>query len=437
MRLPEIIKKTLRLRYPCIRLWEKTVSRLRYPSAYLWRFLLFRTTIIAISGSTGKTTTKELLAAILSSKYLTAKTSGTWNAYRFGGVAGTILSVRPWHRYAVIETAIEAPGDMKHLVKILRPDIVVMLGVKLCHSNTFKNIENIVKEKSELVRTLGAKKRAILNGDDPNVSAMRALGAFQTCLFGTGEDAEFRASAINSQWPERLELQVQHRSECQTIHTAFIGTHWVDSILAALAPGVSCGVPLADAVRAIESIQPFWARMQPVTLPNGATIIRDEWNGSITTFQTAFSAMEQAIAERKFIVVSDFSDSSLSPRDRARRLGRQASQVADWAVFVGERSHYASRAALKAGMLPEHVHSFFTVEEAASFLKDELRPGDLVLLKGRTSDHLSRIFLAQLDHVTCTLDTCPRQYLCDRCTQLGFEWDSKFDGFMAPPHILV
>ena len=151
----------------------------------------------------------------------------------------------------------------------------------------------------------------------------------------------------------------------------------------------------------------------------------------------AFSVMEQAFAERKFLVTSDFSDSSLSPRDRGRRLGRHAARIADWAVFVGERSLYAKRAAIAAGMQAEQVRSFFTVAEASSFLKSELQPGDLVLLKGRTSDHLSRIFLAQLDHVTCTLDTCRRQYLCDRCTQLGFPWDSNLAEFMAPPDILV
>ncbi len=418
-------------------MWENFVSRIRYPAAYLWRFLLFRTTIIAISGSTGKTTTKELLAAILSSKYLTAKTSGTWNAYRFGGVAGTILGVRPWHRFAVIETAIEAPGDMKQLVKLLRPDIVIMLGVKRCHSNTFKTIENIAQEKSELVRCLEANKLAVLNGDDEHVAAMRSLGSFEACMFGTAEGTEFRASDCTSQWPGRLELTVHYHGESHRIKTGLLGTHWVDSILAALATGVQCGVPLDEAIRAIELVNPFWARMQPVMLPNGATIIRDEWNGSITTFETAFSVMEEAIAARKFFVTSDFSDSSLSPRDRGRRLGRHAARIADWAVFVGERSLYAKRAAVDAGMQPEQVRSFFTVEEASSFLKKELQSGDLVMLKGRTSDHLSRIFLAQLGSVTCTLETCRRQYLCDRCSQLGFPWDSKLAEFMAPPDVLV
>ncbi len=431
------IKKILRLRYPCIRLWENIVSCLRYPCAYVWRTLLFRTTIIAISGSTGKTTTKELLATILSSKFPTAKTSGTWNAYRFGGVAGTILSVRPWHRFAVIETAVGAPGDMKRLVRLLRPDVVIMLSVKRCHSNTFKTVENIAQEKSEIVRSLKSKNYAVLNGDDPHVLAMRDLGDFGTCLFGSSENAEYRVTACTSQWPGRLELQLFHCGKSYRIQTALLGTHWVDAILAALATGVYCGVSLEESIRAIEAVQPFWARMQPVVLPNGATIIRDEWNGSITTFEVAFSVMEQAMAERKFFVTSDFSDSSLSPRDRGRRLGRKVSSLADWAVFVGERSRYASRAAIQEGMSSEQVHSFLTVADAASFLQNELRAGDLVLLKGRTSDHLSRIFLAQLHEVTCNVDTCSRQILCDRCALLGFQWNAKFEGLMAPPHIYV
>ena len=432
-----IIKKLLNVRYPLIRLLEQMISRLRYPLAYVWRFCLFRTTIIAISGSTGKTTTKELLATILSTKFLVRKTSGTWNSYKFGGVAGTILSVRPWHQYAVIETAIGSPGDMKHHVKLLRPDIVVMLGVKLCHTNTFKTLENIAREKSELVRSLGKEKLAVLNGDDSNVSAMRSLGSFKTCMFGSSDGAELRASDWTSQWPGGLKFQLHYDGKCYRITTALIGTHWIDSILAALATGVYCGVPIEEGIRAIEAVQPFWARMQPVMLPNGATIIRDEWNGSKATFEVAYSVMEQAVSERKFFVVSDFSDSSLSPRDRARRLGRQAARVADWAVFVGERCLYARRAAIQAGMQSDHVLAFYNIGEASSFLKGELRSGDLVMLKGRTSHHLSRIFLAQLDHVTCALNTCPRQILCDRCKQLGFQWKSELDGLMAPPDIFV
>ncbi len=437
MPLLALIKKLFGIRYYFLQLWEKAISRLRYPSAYLWRFFLFRTTIIAISGSTGKTTTKELLATILSSKFPTVKTSGTWNSYKFGGVAGTILSVRPWHRYAVIETAVGAPGDMKHLVKLLRPDIAIMLGVKLCHTNTFKTLENIAREKSELVRSLGTGKLAVLNGDDYNVLAMRSTGTFNSCIFGTLGEAEFRASDWTSQWPGRLEFQLHYGGKCHKIKTNLVGIHWVDSILAALATGVYCGVPIEEGIRAIESVKPFWARMQPVTLPNGATVIRDEWNGSKTTFEVAYSVMEQASSARKFVVVSDFSDSSLSSRDRGKRLGREAARVADWAVFVGGRSQYSKRAAIQAGMCSDQVRAFYTIAEASSFLRDELRSGDLVMLKGRTSDHLSRIFLAQLDHVTCTLDTCRRQILCDRCKQLGFQWESKFEGLMAPPDIFV
>lgn len=435
MRIPVFLKKIVRVRYLLIRIWWKLKAHLRSPAATLWRFALFRTTIIAISGSTGKTTTKELLAKILSSKYQTAKTSGTWGGYKLGGVAGTLLSIRPWHRFAVIETAIETPGQMECMAKMLRPHMVVMLGVKPLHINTFKTIENIAIEKAKLVQALGPGHIAVLNQDDPHVRSMAGLGKFTTYTFGMSPHADLWASNSSSLWPGRLGFQVHKQDTTLSVQTSLLGTHWVSSILAALLVGECCGVPLEQGIKVVESIQPFWARMQPITLSNGATIIRDEWNGSHTTFEMAFSVMEQATAERKIVVVSDYSDTNTKDRYRGRWLGREAARVADTAVFVGERRLQAQRAAIESGMNPEQVHVFATVADAATFLKHELQQGDIVLLKGRTSHHLSRIYLAQLGEVSCTLDTCPRQILCDRCGQLGFRWRPEFDGRMVPPDI--
>jgi UDP-N-acetylmuramoyl-tripeptide--D-alanyl-D-alanine ligase len=432
-----LIKKWTPWRRPIIRLYLKIKQRLRLPAAYIWRFFLFRTTIIAVSGSTGKTSTKELLAAILSSRFATAKTNGTWGGFRHGGVVATVLSVRPWHRYAVIETAIETPGQMERMARLLKPDMVVMLTVMSCHTNKFRNLDAIAQEKAQLLRVLAPEKIAVLNGDDPLVKAMRAVGSFQVRYFGSSQPTGIWATESRSHWPARLECQVHTIDETHRIRTSLVGTHWVTAILAALTAGRCCGIPLAAAIKSIEAYQPFWARMQPVTLPRGATFIRDEWNGSIATFEVAFQVLENATADRKLMVVSDFSDSKRKPRDRVKRLGREAARRADMVIFVGDRGSYGVKAAIAAGMKPDNAYAFFTVQKASEFLKGELRKGDLVLLKGRTSDHLSRIFLAQLGSVTCELETCSRQHLCDRCGDLGFQWTPELEGLMAPPNLHV
>ena len=112
------------------------------------------------------------------------------------------------------------------------------------------------------------------------------------------------------------------------------------------------------------------------------------------------------------------SDSRQSPRDRIARIGREAARSADIAVFVGERAERGTRAAVAAGIPQHNAHCFVTAEQAAEFLRTELRQGDLVLLKGRTSDHLSRIFLAQLRTVRCWKASCSKQRTCDTCSEL-------------------
>lgn len=420
-----------------IRRWSSEKKRrLLFLCAFMWRLSLIKTTFIAVSGSTGKTTTKELLAGILSSRYATEKTSGTLGGMKFG-VLRTIFSIRPWHRYAIIETAIEEPGQMARMAKLVRPDIVVMLAVKRCHTNKFKDLDSIAGEKKKLLDMLSPEKLAVLNGDDPRVMAMRDGQKCRNCIFGSSKAFDFSATQCNSLWPKRLELQIHSGDRSYFLKTSLVGTHWVKSILAALAASSSCGIDLKAGIEHIETFQPFWARMQPVTLPRGATFIRDEWNGSIDTFKVALKVLADAKADRKLMAVSDFSDSRRKPRDRIKHLGREGALIADILIFIGTRGHYGIKAAVAEGMNPDNVYSFPTVKAAAGFIDHILCPGDLVLLKGRTSDHLSRIYLAQLGPVKCELETCSIQMLCDRCEKLGFQWSSKLEGLMAPPNVHV
>ncbi|WP_338065843.1 glutamate ligase domain-containing protein [Nitrosomonas nitrosa] len=192
---------------------------------------------------------------------------------------------------------------------------------------------------------------------------------------------------------------------------------------------------MQDAINAIRTIEPFWARLQPISLPayGNATILRDEFNGSIDTFDAALTVLADANAARKIVIFSDFSDSKKKDRVRASYLGKISASLADIAIFVGDYANRSKEAAIEAGLSEDCVYAFFDPAEVTAFLKQFLREDDLVLIKGKASHHLSRIYLGLFGQVTCTLSSCSMQILCDRCSRLGFVWHPEIQGYMAPP----
>jgi UDP-N-acetylmuramoyl-tripeptide--D-alanyl-D-alanine ligase len=198
-----------------------------------------------------------------------------------------------------------------------------------------------------------------------------------------------------------------------------VGEHWVNSALAALLTSLSCGVRFAEAARALGTVEPFVARMQPVLLPSGATILRDELSGDPESLEAALRVMKECNVARRVVAFGDLSDAgSKKPRDRFKTLGKAASQVAEVAVFVGAHAPHALKAAVASGMRPDRVFGFTNLRAAAEFLKTELRSGDLVLLRGRTTEHFSRLFFAQFGPIGCWKIDCRKTISCDFCEEL-------------------
>ena len=392
-------------------------------AAFVWRTLLFRTTFIAITGSVGKTTSKECLAAILKSWQPSIATAGNGNGR--AGIPRTILRTRPWHRFCVVEIGTDRPGTMIRSAMLVRPRIAVILRVARTHSDRFKTLEDTAREKSRLLALLGRRGVAVLNADDPMVAAMARGRRCRVVLFGSSPDFDLCASEASAEWPSRLRFRVSNREHSCEVKTQLVGTHWVTSVLAALAAAQACGVPLADSVAQVESVAPFRGRMQPVLLDNGAVMLRDEYNGSYETTLPAFEVLRNARAKRLITVLSDCADLKGKPRARMKRLSQLACESSGMVVFVGSGASHGARHALNRGFAPGNVHHFVKWEDAADFLAAKLEPGDLVLLRGRASDHLSRIYFALRGAVKCHKFTCSLRTICDDCSKLGFAPSSE------------
>jgi len=384
--------------------------------AFIWRRLMFRTTFITVTGSVGKSTATASLATVLSANAPTNWVPGGRNN-RFV-VAQAILQTRFRHRFTVIEVGTRKPGDIRRAGRLIAPDIVLMLRVLHLHSDVFPTLEEMASEKEQLLNYIPKRGAAILNADDPLVMAMRSRWPGQVRTFGITPDNFVTFSEVSSQWPQRLTFRLHHGDSSTSVETNLAGEHLLTSTVGAAATAVFCGVPLPTLAEGLLKVQPLPARMQPMQLPNGAVVLRDDFNASMSTFQAALTVLRAAESVRRIAIVDEMLDTGLASDERALLLGQLVAAASDIAVFVGEHSHMSMKAAVASGLNCESVFAFQDMSEAAAFLGEELRRGDLVLLKGSIGRHIERLVLAQLGSVSCWVVRCPKQILCEDCPEL-------------------
>jgi aminoacyl-tRNA hydrolase len=219
---------------------------------------------------------------------------------------------------------------------------------------------------------------------------------------------------VRAAWPDRLSFTAVFEGESVRVDTQFVGKYWVTSVLAALATGLALGVPLPEGARAVAGVAPFQARMSAVELPDGVTFLRDDWKASAWGVPAAFEIIREARAARKVIVVGTISDYPGAATRTYVRMAREALQVADHVCFVGPHGLAALRAKRHEG--DDAIRAFGTVREASAHLREFLRPGDLVLLKGSNrADHLVRLVLDRTTGVQCWRSDCKRLAFCTTC----------------------
>jgi UDP-N-acetylmuramoyl-tripeptide--D-alanyl-D-alanine ligase len=308
---------------------------------------------------------------------------------------------------------------MTPLARLVRPDVVVMLCVAGTHTTGFSKLDQYAAEKAALLRKLRLRGKLILNGDDSRVASMADPKKFVIKYFGTSPSFDMWADHISGKWPRRLNFFVHSNSDSAKVETQLVGIHWLPSVLAALTTATYCGVRLREAVDAIRHIKPFPGRLQPVQLSRGAIILRDDYNGSLYSLNAALRVLDKASAARRLLVISDFSDFGKHRRHRLKYLGKEVARVAEVAVFIGQSAAYGVRRAIDSGIRLENAYHFKSLEQATQFLRSYLEPNDLMLLKGCTTDHISRVFFGLLGNINCWKKKCSKTILCDFCPELG------------------
>lgn len=380
--------------------------------SHAWRPFLKNSIFIGVAGSAGKTTAKELLLGILSTKGQTVGNPESYNM--LPGVAETILRTRRTHKYCVSELSEDRPGAMDPLLDLLQPSIGIVTVVGCDHLAAFQSQDDIAAEIGKLVAALPVTGTAVLNADDPIVLSMTAHSVAKVVTFGISEGADLRAEDVSSAWPARLEMTVVHGAERARVFTQLCGMHWVPSVLGAIGGGMATGMSLAECAQGLASVAPFDGRMQPVTTPDGVTFIRDDFKSPLWTIDACFAFMKSALAARKIIVIGELQEVGTQKGKKYSRTASLAQEIAEITIFVGP---WAS-SALKARQLDggNALFAFSHLRDAAEYLNSIMRPGDLVLLKGANKqDHLQRIVLARTEAIACWRDDCGKDLSCSVC----------------------
>jgi UDP-N-acetylmuramoyl-tripeptide--D-alanyl-D-alanine ligase len=353
------------------------------------------TLLIGITGSNGKTSTKEATAAVLNRQAPTLKTFASYNNEI--GYPLTLLRLEPEHRYAVVEMGAQWVGELTWLCDtIARPDWSIITNVGAAHLEYFGTQERIAIAKSELVEALTPEGIAILNYDDTNVRSMGAKAATQVLYYGLSQEAEVRGSDIRGDTLRGLSFTLNYAGQQKRVQLQLPGTHGVMIALAAAAAGCATQMSLDEICAALESLSPAKGRGEIRPGPNGSTLIDDTYNAnrqSIVAIIRSMRATELSPTGKRWAVLGDIFELGQYAREEHLASGEALAGMIDNLVAIGDQARFYAGGARQAGMPEKNIYYFPADVEnapelevakraAADLLKCEVHSDDLVLLKG-------------------------------------------------------
>jgi len=402
------------------RRFRRSVRRARL----MRRTLLRHVRVVVVVGSFGKTTTARATQAALGCD---PEPRIEDNEFQF--VSDALLRTPPWRRHAVIEVGIGGPGQMRRYARFLRPDVVVVTSIGSEHHRSLGSLERTREEKAVMLSALRPGGIGVFNGDDPHVRWMLDRCPVRRLTYGFDPANDVVASDLALDWPRGMRLRVRAGGDERPVALRLLGEPMARCAIGAIAVALAEGRPLDAAIAAVERLAPTRLRLEPVLLPGGAFLLRDEFKSTLETIHAALDLFETIPARRKLIVIGDVSEPpGGSQGDVYRALGARMARIAERVVVVGDgRRRYVAgaRAAGLDGQRFVYVHQ--DLAAAAIDAGRDLGPGDVVLLKGRDVQRLDRVALRLLGHpVACELTTC--RYLrtrCDTCAMAATGWRGR------------
>jgi UDP-N-acetylmuramoyl-tripeptide--D-alanyl-D-alanine ligase len=345
-----------------------------------WRTQLPNLKVTGITGSVGKTSTKELTAAVLSQRYRTFKSPKSFNNET--SLMPVLLELQSEAEQAVLEMGCGwGFGELTRLCRVARPDCGVILNVSHSHLSRMGSLENIARAKAELIESLPADGWAVLNGDDRRVKALTGFTQARPFFYGTDSTCDLWADQLESFGLQGIAFTAHYRGTSQRLQLPLPGKHNLYNALAASAVGLLRGLTWAE----IEAgLQDRTTQVRLVTRPgpSGSTILDDCYNASAVSTLAALELLAETPATgRKLALLGDMLELGEFTTEAHRQVGTRAAQVVDYLIVYGELAQLIAEAAQQNGLPENRIYFAKTKQQAVEWLTQTLQAGDLLLVK--------------------------------------------------------
>lgn len=368
----------------CLRV-ENTVAAMQQIARFWRRKLDVR--VIGITGSVGKSTTKETVAEVLSQRYRTLKSPGNLNNEI--GLPLSMLKLSPYHQRAVLEMGFYVPGEIAFLCDIAQPHVGVVTNIGTVHAERAGSQEAIAQGKSELVQALPADGIAILNFDDPWVRKMEEKTQAEVFFYGLSPEADLWADEVEGLGLEGIRFRLHYKRETLHVRIPLIGRHSVHTSLRAAAVGLVEGLTWQEIFDGLNQ-EHTQLRLVAVRSKTGALILDDTYNASPESMLADLNLLDE-LDGRKIAVLGDMLELGQYERQGHEMVGSRAAQVADILLTLGSRAHIIADAARKAGLKKSSILEFEELEPIVDWLNENLSKNDSVLIKGSHGLRMDRI----------------------------------------------
>lgn len=359
--------------------------------------------VIGVTGSNGKTTTKDMIGAVLETRFKTLKTKGNYNNHI--GLPLTLLQLDTSYQAVVVEMGMRGLGEIDELGNIALPDIGVITNIGETHLELLDSVENIAKAKGEILNHLNKKGLAVLNGDDPWVRKISSEFEGRVVFYGFNKENHIRATELAvSEKGSTFKVVISNIDSVlnkytpeteMTISLPVLGEHNVLNTLAAIAIGIELGIPQGEIVKGLEGLSLTDMRLQLIE-HQGMKIINDAYNANPTSVKAAIKTLnELSNGQRSIAVLGNMYELGQREVPGHQEVGEAVFNTnIDYLLTVGDLAAMASRKAIELGMKPDKVFHFDNNKEAVQKLKMIMETGDIILVKGSRGMKMEEIVSA-------------------------------------------
>jgi UDP-N-acetylmuramoyl-tripeptide--D-alanyl-D-alanine ligase len=351
----------------------------------------FGVPVIALTGSNGKTTTKEMISACLETSFPVLKTKGNLN--NLVGLPLTLFNLTEKDRVVVLEMGMNVPGEIRRLTEIAEPDVGLITNIQSAHLEGMGSLEKIQEEKGELFRRMKKNGSIIINQDDPRVAVLGEEFEGQKITFGIDHPADVMAREVRLGGKEGTSFILILEGEEKEVHLPLLGRHFVHNALSAIATASLFGIDKEKTINALEQFKPFPMRMEVLSLGNGRTLINDAYNANPVSMELALQTLSEVKGNgRAFAVLGDMLELGEFTVDAHRQLGKKIAELSiDFLLAMGEEAPVVVESAIREGLKSEKAKVAESHSQAVSLLKAMTRRGDWILVKGSRGMVMERI----------------------------------------------